>query len=639
MTPIITPNKMSQLERDIEDIGKTLNTKAIITPREGEAYKSLPLAVQEVLDTGGFEPFETEALLKASVPVLDKKAAYSLDTHKIWLWENGGWSDTGLSATDQAKSYTQDQLSKLIFEPSDTDVINTSKNMYATANDVVDFYITNKTAANPFVINSLTGTRLQKMPVKSGESYLVYMPNWTAADLLAFSLSKDGSVTANKKLVQVELIATSDANIKKFVIPYGFNYLFFNTKIPTTSHDATTTLVINKHNAKLAGFDNAINPPSISESQLTVSSVAKNLATNEVTGFYLSSTTNATPAQVRTLTNGAIQVFPVEPGKTYAVYSTNFSPNLFAMGASVDSSVVNNKQTTLLTLSDTSNVNVKLFTVPSGMNYVFATTLIPSLSFDVRSVFWVNEGTATSKFDVQTVTAIKGAEIRDPLAQQRLNDLNIVQTSVLKDKKWIAIGDSITEKNIRANKNYHDFICEDVGGMTVYNKGISGSGFHDRMNVADTLTEQADYITVFWGTNDFGLVRNTYPLGTFLSTDIETISGRINACLNALITKYPLAKIAIISALPRLTNYGSNAAPNSVGYTLKQHVDLLKQYAAHYSLPFLNLYEQSNLPVWIPAANQYYFTAPASTTPDGLHPNDAGQRVMADKIRFFLESI
>ena len=229
--------------------------------------------------------------------------------------------------------------------------------------------------------------------------------------------------------------------------------------------------------------------------------------------------------------------------------------------------------------------------------------------------------------------------MRDPLAQERLDNLNILISSVLKAKKWIAIGDSITEKNIRADINYHDYINQDVGGMTVYNKGISGSGFHDRMNVADTLTEQADYITILWGTNDFGLVRNTYPLGTFLSTDTETISGRINTCLNALITKYPLAKIAIISALPRLTNYGSNAAQNSVGYTLKQHVDLLKQYAAHYSLPFLNLYEQSNLPVWIPAANQHYFTAPTLTTPDGLHPNDAGQRVMADKIRVFLESI
>lgn len=257
----------------------------------------------------------------------------------------------------------------------------------------------------------------------------------------------------------------------------------------------------------------------------------------------------------------------------------------------------------------------------------------------MRHIIWVNEGQNSTKDDVPFVTGIKGFQIRDPLAQERLDDFNIVHSSVLKDKKWIAIGDSITEENIRANINYHDYIKQDVGGMTVYNKGISGSGFHDRMNVADTLTEQADYITILWGTNDFGLVRNTYPLGTFLSTDTETISGRINTCLNALITKYPLAKIAIISALPRLTNYGSNAAPNSVGYTLKQHVDLLKQYAAHYSLPFLNLYEQSNLPVWIPAANQHYFTAPTLTTPDGLHPNDAGQRVMADKIKAFLESI
>jgi len=337
--------------------------------------------------------------------------------------------------------------------------------------------------------------------------------------------------------------------------------------------------------------------------------------------------------------DSAIQRISVEAGKTYAIYSDNFDNTRFTVTASDSPLTTIGKQNTVLTLSDTSDPKVKTFIVPEAMSFVFMTVYIKSLNFDMRHIIWVNEGQNSTKYDVPSVTGIKGFQIRDPLAQERLDDLNIVHSSVLKDKKWIAIGDSITEKNIRANINYHDYIKQDVGGMTVYNKGISGSGFHDRMNVANTLTEQADYITILWGTNDFGLVRNTYPLGTFLSTDTETISGRINTCLNALITKYPLAKIAIISALPCLTNYGSNAAPNSVGYTLKQHVDLLKQYAAHYSLPFLNLYEQSNLPVWIPAANQHYFTAPTLTTPDGLHPNDAGQRVMADKIKAFLESI
>ncbi|MDQ9022676.1 hypothetical protein RFI02_16310 [Acinetobacter sichuanensis] len=34
----------ANLERDISDVDKTLNTKAVINPRYGNAFKSLPLA-------------------------------------------------------------------------------------------------------------------------------------------------------------------------------------------------------------------------------------------------------------------------------------------------------------------------------------------------------------------------------------------------------------------------------------------------------------------------------------------------------------------------------------------------------------------------------------------------------------------
>src|SRR5690606_12598045 len=68
-------------------------------------FKSLPLAIQEVIETGGFEPFATEAQLLASIPILKKKAAKALNTGKVWLWENGTWKDTGLSELDQAKTH------------------------------------------------------------------------------------------------------------------------------------------------------------------------------------------------------------------------------------------------------------------------------------------------------------------------------------------------------------------------------------------------------------------------------------------------------------------------------------------------------------------------------------------------------
>lgn len=366
----------------------------------------------------------------------------------------------------------------------------------------------------------------------------------------------------------------------------------------------------------------------------------QNLANNQVINYYVGAAGNNLGKLVSNADSG-LQAIKVKPSTTYAVQCNDFRIGVFTVGVASSGSVSQYKQTTVITLRSTSQSDVKLIDIPANMSWLFITTHITSLGFDIRNSLWINEGSIIDSGVSESTTGIKGVEFRDVLAQQRLDAISSAAYSKLFGKKWVAIGDSITEKNNRTNKNYHDFIKDDVVNLTVENKGVSGSGFHDRYNTVTSsiTTVNPDYITIFFGTNDYGQVRNTYPLGEFLSIDTNTISGRINACLNQLITAYPFAKIAVISSLPRSNNYGSDATPNAVGYTLKQHSDLLQKYAAHYSLPFLNLYEQSNLPVWVPAANTFYFTAPANSSPDGLHPNDAGHRVIADKVKAFLESI
>ncbi|MBP4648578.1 hypothetical protein ITE99_04220 [Acinetobacter baumannii] len=122
----LNAEKFANLERDIDDTGKAINTVAVIEPRYGEPFYSLPLAVQKVMETGGFEPFQTEALLLASTPTVSPKAAKAMDTKKIWYWgkyegENvDAWHDTGLSELDQARIYTDEQFNlavqKSVFE-------------------------------------------------------------------------------------------------------------------------------------------------------------------------------------------------------------------------------------------------------------------------------------------------------------------------------------------------------------------------------------------------------------------------------------------------------------------------------------------------------------------------------------------
>ncbi|MBO1529661.1 SGNH/GDSL hydrolase family protein [Psychrobacter sp. F1192] len=332
---------------------------------------------------------------------------------------------------------------------------------------------------------------------------------------------------------------------------------------------------------------------------------------------------------ITALSGSQIGALPVVSGQ-YCVIFSSFTQSfvLPSVSNSIDMSV--GKEVQVLTGINSTTVSAGIyrleFTIPSGFSYLLFNTKVGTTVADPFFVGLYNS----------QISKIGSADIVDKAARA------MIKPSVLTNKKWAAIGDSITEHNFRANKNYHDYIADDINSLAVINYGISGTGYFDRYNIADTITQtDFDYLTVFWGTNDWGNQKSTNQklLGGFLDTGTTTISGCINTALMGLITRFYDKKIAVITPLPRITNWGDNAANNAYGYTLKQLVDLIKRYCNHYSIPCLDLYHESNLPVWIPAANTEYFTAPNNSDPDGLHPNDAGHKIIANKIKAFLESM
>jgi lysophospholipase L1-like esterase len=222
----------------------------------------------------------------------------------------------------------------------------------------------------------------------------------------------------------------------------------------------------------------------------------------------------------------------------------------------------------------------------------------------------------------------------------KLNSTQAAQSkSKWANKSWLVIGDSITGHNFRTNKNYHDYI-KDLINCTVYNNGQGGTGYYNRYNESDSITVTPDLITVFLGTNDWGNVSsNNLPLGVLGDTGTTTVAGCINALLSSLSAKFYNKSIAVFTPIPRSDNWGSMASKNAQGYTLEQLAEMIKTIGKHYSIPVLDLYHNSNLPVWDTNGNKYYFTAPGYTDPDGLHPNDAGHQVLADKILSFINTL
>lgn len=235
-----------------------------------------------------------------------------------------------------------------------------------------------------------------------------------------------------------------------------------------------------------------------------------------------------------------------------------------------------------------------------------------------------------------------------------VNDTIELSDSPLKYKNLFFIGDSITEKNFRANKNYIDYIKDKVGNsLTTVNLGFSGTGFSDRWNninkQIDDKAKELDMnnlnknpgeniISVFLGVNDFYGYSGKDPLGGVENLEKNTISAYIYALFSNLTNKFYNNRILIITPLPSYKSNKMNNAKNEYGYSLEELVNNIKELAYKFSLPVLDLFNESNLRPWNEHNKVFYFSYDGSyQNADGLHPNDNGHALISNKIQKFYE--
>ena len=212
----------------------------------------------------------------------------------------------------------------------------------------------------------------------------------------------------------------------------------------------------------------------------------------------------------------------------------------------------------------------------------------------------------------------------------------------LKGKKMNVIGDSITQGvGVKDKKNtFVNRLYVNEGFEIVRNYGISGTRIArqslsygpDKQRAAYCdryvdMDDDADIIAVFGGTNDYG--HGNAPIGKFSDRCETTYYGACHALMSGLITKYPSSFIFIMTPLHRSND--SKPSPLN-GKPLSLYVDILKEVAAYYALPVLDLYTMSGIQPDHPVIKEKY-------CPDGLHPNDAGHKLIADRMAGFLKSM
>lgn len=212
-------------------------------------------------------------------------------------------------------------------------------------------------------------------------------------------------------------------------------------------------------------------------------------------------------------------------------------------------------------------------------------------------------------------------------------------SSKWRGKSWWVMGDSQSTGDgiagTYATQPYHYLLAYErgiiVNSLATSGRTISGTNENDMcMQVTNgkmPATEYApDLITICGGANDYGY---NYVIGVNTDTTPGTFKGGLNKLFTDLLTRFPKSSIGFITPLMRATN-----TANAAGLYQVDYINAIKEIAALYSIPVLDLYNQGGINFRIAAVN----TA-LSVGGDGLHANNDGHKILAGRIGAFIESL
>lgn len=201
-----------------------------------------------------------------------------------------------------------------------------------------------------------------------------------------------------------------------------------------------------------------------------------------------------------------------------------------------------------------------------------------------------------------------------------------INNSSLKGKKVTLIGDSITEHNYHAVKNYGIWL-EEWTGCTVENLGVTTTGFRAKGETRDSnyitrvplISEDTDIIGVACSLNDV-----YYTLGEVDDTSEETVFGCANVFFETLRLKFPNTPIICYIQNPRGDFcLGREDADN--------YVHGMETICKKYEIPFYAdmYYNSTKLKPDDESNREKFYKADENGEVDNIHPNSEGHRIIA----------
>ena len=214
------------------------------------------------------------------------------------------------------------------------------------------------------------------------------------------------------------------------------------------------------------------------------------------------------------------------------------------------------------------------------------------------------------------------------------NEVNSVKEGKLKGKTLYLNGDSITF-GAGFTGGYGKLLANKYGCINTNNGATggtlaSGTTYGDGTprhyianNVVDTVNKQYDYMMLSGGFNDYG---NNVPIGTLSNVNFaftnpvttDNVIGALETMFRHILQNYPTTKLyfLITHKVNRCTT-----EPNSIGKTMQDYVNAIKSVCERYSIPIINMWENSKLITAYDNISNTY-----TNNSDRVHPNELGYK-------------
>ena len=207
---------------------------------------------------------------------------------------------------------------------------------------------------------------------------------------------------------------------------------------------------------------------------------------------------------------------------------------------------------------------------------------------------------------------------------------------LLYKKTWVALGDSLTEKNVSAISNYTDFISVH-NHMDIVNMGVGGTGYMRGYDSSNAFYQRAvnipdcDIITIFGSGNDLAYYSN---LGDVTDNTTDTICGCINETLDVIFANHPTTPLLVIAPTP----WAGNTPDMTTGMAL--YCEKLEAICSHRGIAYLDLFHHSGLrPNDTTQRDLVFYSGSLDGHGDYVHPNKLGHSIIAPRIMQAMESV